>query len=264
MRQKLRQMQQQQNQATAAGPLTTGQRDGLIGPIPLAAVQIWKGAAAAVVLGTGLGTPLLPANPTHQFIGVWCESYNNTAGTGIAGSTGYYTKIQRQGCCSFGQTGTTITNAYINYRVYFADDSTVTLTDGTTFAGTVAWVDLSGNVWVDISQAVRTPSDSGAEWNAIAASGAINPHDEASYVITKAGVAALTLAAPTAGIDDGKQITLTSATLYAHTLTATGLLSTGTAAVNLATFAAYAGAGLTLKAYNGLWQVIASVGITFT
>jgi hypothetical protein len=34
--------------------------------------------------------------------------------------------------------------------------------------------------------------------------------------------------------------------------------------VNLATFAAFAGAGLTLMAYNGTWNVIASVGITFS
>ena len=44
----------------------------------------------------------------------------------------------------------------------------------------------------------------------------------------------------------------------------TNLLSTGVAGVSVATFAAYAGAGLTLKAYNGLWQVMSSVGITFT
>lgn len=84
------------------------------------------------------------------------------------------------------------------------------------------------------------------------------------YNITKAGVLADTLAAPTAGIQDGAIIVLTSSTANAHTLTATGLLQTGTASVNLATFAAQAGAGLTLMAYNGKWIVLASVGITFS
>ena len=82
----------------------------------------------------------------------------------------------------------------------------------------------------------------------LAASGAINPHQSATYVITLGSAAALTLAAPTAGTDDGVQITITSNTAYAHTLTATGLLQTGTATVNLATLAAFAGASISLYA----------------
>lgn len=93
--------------------------------------------------------------------------------------------------------------------------------------------------------------------------GAISPSTPATYVITKAGVLADTLAAP-AVADNGKVIRITSATANAHTLTATGLLQPGTAAVNLATFAAQPGAGLTLMAVNGKWNVLASVGITFS
>lgn len=98
----------------------------------------------------------------------------------------------------------------------------------------------------------------------ISASGAILPHTGHTYVVTKAGVAAMTLAAPTATTDDGIEITITSDTANAHTLTATGLLDTGTASVNLATFAANKGAGLALMAYNARWKVICSVGITFS
>lgn len=98
----------------------------------------------------------------------------------------------------------------------------------------------------------------------IAANGAVPAHAGHVYVVTKAGVCAMTLAAPTAGADDGLEITLTSNTAFAHTLTATGLFQCGTAAVNLATFAAQAGAGLTLMAYGGKWNVVASVGITFS
>lgn len=94
--------------------------------------------------------------------------------------------------------------------------------------------------------------------------GAIAPHTPASYVITKAGVLADTLAAPTAGTDDGIEIWIASNTAFAHTLTATGLLQTGAAAVNLATFAAFAGAGLALVAYQGKWIVRYSVGVTFS
>jgi hypothetical protein len=100
---------------------------------------------------------------------------------------------------------------------------------------------------------------------ALTTNGAIAPGTPATYVITKAGVLADTLAAPVATTDDGKIITITSATANAHTLTATGLLQTGAGAnANLATFAAQPGAGLTLMAYQAKWYVLASVGITFS
>ena len=102
---------------------------------------------------------------------------------------------------------------------------------------------------------------------ALTASGAVSVVGATNF-ITKAGVAALTLAAPVAGStgtgQDGTIITFLSTTAYAHTITATGLLQTGSASVNVATFAAYAGASLTLVAYNGKWIVLSAVGITFS
>lgn len=95
-------------------------------------------------------------------------------------------------------------------------------------------------------------------------SGAIPPHTPANYVITKGSILADTLAAPTAGTDDNLRISIRSSTAFAHTLTATGLLQTGTTNANVATFAAFAGAGLSLMAYNGKWIVTDSVGITFS
>jgi hypothetical protein len=99
---------------------------------------------------------------------------------------------------------------------------------------------------------------------ALTTNGAIGPHTSAHYIITKAGVLADTLAAPTATTDDGLIIDIVSSTAYAHTVTATGLLGTGSASVNVATFAAYAGAGMRLMAYQGKWLVLSSVGITFS
>jgi hypothetical protein len=96
------------------------------------------------------------------------------------------------------------------------------------------------------------------------ASPALDPHTSHTYVFNRAGVVAATLAAPTAGTDDGIEIVVTSDSANAHTITATGLLDTGTASVNLATFAAQKGAGLTLMAFNGRWKVVCSVGITFS
>jgi len=99
---------------------------------------------------------------------------------------------------------------------------------------------------------------------ALTTNGAIPPRVAATYTITKAGVLADTLAAPTATEDDGLIIRIVSATAFAHTVTATGLLQTGSANANVATFAANAGAGLTLMAYNAKWVVVSSVGITFS
>lgn len=89
----------------------------------------------------------------------------------------------------------------------------------------------------------------------IAASGAINPRLPGFYVITKAGVAAMTLAAPTAGTDDGLEIEVSSNTAFAHSFTATGLLLTSSASVNSITMPAFAGATVYFTAYQGKWIV---------
>jgi hypothetical protein len=81
--------------------------------------------------------------------------------------------------------------------------------------------------------------------------------------ITKAGVCALTLAAP-APDQNGVILTVTSNSAFAHTITATGLFQTGAATVNLATFAAFAGATVTLEAVGGKWNVVSSNGVAFT
>jgi len=77
-------------------------------------------------------------------------------------------------------------------------------------------------------------------------------------------VDAMTLAAPTAGLDDGLVIAIYSDTLNAHTITATSLLANGTALKTTATFAAFRGAGLVLRAFNGVWQVVANTAVTLT
>jgi hypothetical protein len=101
------------------------------------------------------------------------------------------------------------------------------------------------------------------EFTNIPASGALDPRAEGRFNITKAGVAALTLAAPNLG-DDGLMKRITSLTANAHTITATGLYQTGAATVNLATFAAFAGAGIDLMAFAGKWVVIRVQGVTMS
>lgn len=102
------------------------------------------------------------------------------------------------------------------------------------------------------------------EFGLLAVSGAIDPHTPARYIINKAGVAAMTLAAPVAGSEDGLQMLVISSTANAHTITATGLFADGAGHVNLATFAAQIGASILLMAYQGKWYVLNVQGVTMS
>jgi len=66
------------------------------------------------------------------------------------------------------------------------------------------------------------------------------------------------------GQDDGKYFLFISTGAYAHTFTATGILNTGAAAVNTATFAAHAGCSLLLMCFNAQWYVVYSNGASFS
>lgn len=92
----------------------------------------------------------------------------------------------------------------------------------------------------------------------------ISPTQPGNYIVKTGSADAMTLAAPLAGTDDNLSIAIYSDTLFAHTLTATALLANGTALKTTATFAAFRGAGLLVRAFNGVWQVISSTGVTFT
>ena len=83
--------------------------------------------------------------------------------------------------------------------------------------------------------------------------------------ITKAGVAAMTLAAPTVA-QEGLTLTVVSQTANAHTITATGLIDDGVTggSKTTATFAAFAGASIVLMASNLKWAVISKNVVTIT
>lgn len=92
------------------------------------------------------------------------------------------------------------------------------------------------------------------------------PVRNTTYLLTKAtALASTTLAAP--GKDqDGLQVTFTSQTAAAHVITATSLLGDAVSGSphTTATFAAFIGASLVVKADNGIWNVVSSVGVTIT
>jgi hypothetical protein len=103
----------------------------------------------------------------------------------------------------------------------------------------------------------------GSLGTAITASGAV-PVAGGNYQITAASAVALTVAPPTAA-QNGVTMTFTSTTNFAHTISfGAGNLLAGTAGNTLATFAAFAGASLTVQASNGKWILVRSQGVTIS
>lgn len=85
------------------------------------------------------------------------------------------------------------------------------------------------------------------------------------FVITKATAAAITLVAPSKS-QDGLVMQFTSLTDAAHVITATTLINDGASGApeDTATFAAFAGATITLMAQSGLWNMVSATAVTIT
>ena len=92
------------------------------------------------------------------------------------------------------------------------------------------------------------------------------PIGSTNFIIQTAGVDAITLALPRNPMDDNQSVNIWSDTANAHTVTfPSAAYSHGaTGQATIATFAAFRGAGMTLRAFNGTWQVVASSGVTFS
>lgn len=88
-----------------------------------------------------------------------------------------------------------------------------------------------------------------------------------NYVVKTAGVDAMTGIAPRAGLDDGLTISVYSDTANAHTITfSTNCVADGAAGGphHIVTFLNQRGAGVTLRAFNGTWQLVSNTGCTIT
>ena len=89
------------------------------------------------------------------------------------------------------------------------------------------------------------------------------PTRDSPIVLNKATALAATFGAP--GKDqDGLTVTITSITAAGHVITSPSLVNDGATGAPHSTlnFAAFKGASVTLKALQGLWQVVANVGVT--
>lgn len=97
---------------------------------------------------------------------------------------------------------------------------------------------------------------------AYAADGAIAIRSHIA-LLTKAGVNAMTLAAPTATTHDGVIIEIVATTANAHTVTATTIgFNAADAAGDVGTFSGAVGDGLRVLAYQGEWYVLNNIGVT--
>jgi hypothetical protein len=82
------------------------------------------------------------------------------------------------------------------------------------------------------------------------------PKVDQDIYLTKAGVAAMTLASPAA--DQTNTVRIISLTANAHTITYTPGFYGNTTSSDVATFPATVGAVFTITAKNGLWQAVAT------
>lgn len=122
----------------------------------------------------------------------------------------------------------------------------------------------SGGVFTDpdtglLAHAVTTGED-GAALTAYATNGALSVTG-GTKVLTKGSIGAYTLAAPAA---DNVEITIMSGSAFAHVVTATSLVQDGVTggAKTTLTFAAFVGACIQLRSYNGFWIVVNKNAVT--
>lgn len=118
----------------------------------------------------------------------------------------------------------------------------------------------TGGQWVDYTIAMN--QNKGPNTVQFLTTNAALPVATGNYLITKAGILSDTLAAPTAGVQDGIVITFASTTANAHVITCpSGIIENGaTADRTSATLAAVPGASITLMSYNGKWYVLSFIG----
>ncbi len=89
-----------------------------------------------------------------------------------------------------------------------------------------------------------------------------------TYIITCTSIDKPVLFTPVAGQDDGAIVTVISSTAFAHVVTSADEKIYGGGSSNdpgdVLTFAAHAGAGFSLEAYQGLWYVRSLVNVTLS
>ncbi|AWM35899.1 hypothetical protein GobsT_63690 [Gemmata obscuriglobus] len=141
----------------------------------------------------------------------------------------------------------------VGRRVYAVDDQTVAFAPGAfgNFVGRVAAV-LSATAVVVEAHYFQAGGGGNSALLVLAGDGAV-PVKAGTVLLTKGTAAALTLAAPAAGADDGKVLELVSTTAAAHVVTCAGVGFNAKGATGTATFGAARGNSFRVVAYQGNW-----------
>ena len=191
----------------------------------------------------------------------------STSATGGAAVLGL--DIRQPPAFELAISGVAITD--INRLVYAVDDQTGTLdASATTYSNLIGRVKdlvyatdggspVSGYALVEpfYNHAWKKPLQ------VLGASGAVVIKDS-NVIITKAGVAALTIADPTSGTHDGIEMLFISATAQAHTLdnSAGSGFNAGGGGADVGTFGGAKGDNIKIIAYAGKWYVESKTNVT--
>ncbi len=236
-----------------------------------AALQLYTGAMIGITVGGYLAKFDDTAN--LDFFGIILEKDGNPKlpndGTlsATAGAAALALDVKQPPSFELNITGVAITD--IGRRVYAVDDQTGTLDPSTlTYANMVGTVKdlvyaMDGGAPVANYALVEPIYEipNGNQLQIASASGAISIKPS-TVLITKVGVAALTMADPTTGVHDGLVMTFTSVTASAHTLiTPSGFNASGTTA----TWGGAKGDGVSLMGYLGKWYSLPTTrNVNFT
>jgi hypothetical protein len=112
------------------------------------------------------------------------------------------------------------------------------------------------------SSLTATQIEGGINWPATFLAGSADaiPASVPGFYVVKTGSADLmTLAAPPVSAE-GNIVQVWSDTAFAHTITATSLIAAGVALKTTITFPAFRGAGVMLRACNGVWHLLSGGG----
>lgn len=141
-------------------------------------------------------------------------------------------------------------NTYYAIQKKDAEFAAITATSAITASGGVVGA-VTGNVTGNVTGGVFAPVV------VVSADGAITvPSVDTKYIITKAGVCAMTIVNPTDVTHDGLTLTFITNQAQAHTLTraTTGFNDAG-AGGDVATWGGAKGDGMQITAYGGKWYV---------
>ena len=86
----------------------------------------------------------------------------------------------------------------------------------------------------------------------------VSLHNGGNYIVKTGSADAITIPAPTAGVDDNLVVSVFSVSAFAHTITApSAIIQAGVSVKTTITYPAFPGAGVVLRAFNGFWQIVA-------